>query len=516
VAADTPADAPALPENLVTLVDAMERASEAFAVEDLEYERGETTYEAFQHAVAAQESARAALDAHLRALVADGERWRTLMASERIRVLGSAALGNPHAQLIGVEFYTRYSPRAMSETRTINANHESLLCECGHEARMHNASAGECYAGGDEATCGCYEFRPVPPEAAPPRATTVDVEFCHGFADAAERYVCRFRKGHAGPCHPHINRESSVHRATTPEQCYGCRFGYPLDARGWHVDDARATFGGPCPNHPIVPPPETARERQTPDAVARTALCRHGYAAHRCADARELTALAARLANPPEPEELPTARETRCPNPNCNDGKVGNLGCAICSSAPTPDDVADEPIGKHGPYGSHTNTDGSLVPTPAASREEGSGDAALSEKAWKVVMEMCRGGRWRMSIPLHPDDSDEILATLVRRFNEILAEQATLTARLARAEGAYETIVAEYSEKLTTQACDFLASNDRDVVQWSRLRDAVNEYHDLRRDCPDEATRDEAWLTVMECMGYDRASLSPAPTRTGE
>jgi hypothetical protein len=45
----------------------------------------------------------------------------------------------------------------------------------------------------------------------------------------------------------------------------------------------------------------------------------------------------------------------------------------------------------------------------------------LAEKARRVISDMCKGDRWRMCIPVQPDDSDVILGTLVKRFNELRA-----------------------------------------------------------------------------------------------
>jgi ADP-ribose pyrophosphatase YjhB (NUDIX family) len=53
-------------------------------------------------------------------------------------------------------------------------------------------------------------------------------------------------------------------------------------------------------------------------------------------------------------------------------------------------------------------------------------DDELVAQADKIIGEMCNGGKWRMCIPVQPDDSDVILGTLVRRFNELRA--ATVSA----------------------------------------------------------------------------------------
>jgi hypothetical protein len=62
-------------------------------------------------------------------------------------------------------------------------------------------------------------------------------------------------------------------------------------------------------------------------------------------------------------------------------------------------------------------------------------DDELVAKASKIISDMCHGDKWRMCIPVQPDDSDVVLGTLVRRFNELRA--ATVSAGRLReaAEG---------------------------------------------------------------------------------
>lgn len=57
-------------------------------------------------------------------------------------------------------------------------------------------------------------------------------------------------------------------------------------------------------------------------------------------------------------------------------------------------------------------------------------DADLVKKASKIISDMCQGDRWRMCIPAHPDDSDLVLGSLVRRFREQAADLTRAIKRL--------------------------------------------------------------------------------------
>ena len=44
------------------------------------------------------------------------------------------------------------------------------------------------------------------------------------------------------------------------------------------------------------------------------------------------------------------------------------------------------------------------------------GDDALMDRVEEVVREMCQGDRWRMSIPVHAEDSDMVIIELLARY----------------------------------------------------------------------------------------------------
>lgn len=50
-------------------------------------------------------------------------------------------------------------------------------------------------------------------------------------------------------------------------------------------------------------------------------------------------------------------------------------------------------------------------------------DAELITGGRAIITNMCKGDRWRMSIPVHRDDSDILLSELLDRFEALVAEQ---------------------------------------------------------------------------------------------
>jgi len=50
-------------------------------------------------------------DTERKSLERDAKRWRTLLASKRIRILGTAGIGSKEYQHFGVEFYSFFSEK---------------------------------------------------------------------------------------------------------------------------------------------------------------------------------------------------------------------------------------------------------------------------------------------------------------------------------------------------------------------------------------------------------------------
>jgi hypothetical protein len=87
-------------------------------------------------------------------------------------------------------------------------------------------------------------------------------------------------------------------------------------------------------------------------------------------------------------------------------------------------------------------------------------DDELVAKASKIISDMCHGDKWRMCIPVQPDDSDVVLGTLVRRFNELRA--ATVSA------GRLREALTFYAEGRNVEEFEY----ESDCTRYSR-RDTV-------------------------------------------
>lgn len=100
------------------------------------------------------------------------------------------------------------------------------------------------------------------------------------------------------------------------------------------------------------------------------------------------------------------------PTPTCSTcGQIAERGPRSCTN---PFHVTGDPTWD-------TNYSPSPVPASPASgtwprQWAVPSDAELIEQAERVISDMCKGDRWRMSIPAQPTDSDIVLAEIIQRF----------------------------------------------------------------------------------------------------